>query len=452
MDKLGYTTNAKKQLDTNRAATTPTNSISPSKGKPQVRAILDSKGDLIRQAFLQRTFEANENDLTALDAIANGKWGPLAISIARGALDINGARYYGMTALTLAATENQQEMVKTLLSHGAEVDNGNVRGQTALILAAQNGNVSMMKCLISRGANINHRDGEGMTALHRVVASGNVEAARALIRAGADIDIADGNGNTPLTLALRAGRADMIRGFQAAGADLNRFDSEGNTPLIVAVKNGYVNGVKCLVELGADLNPTDNEGNTALIWASRNNNASLVDALMMDSEHLDANHRNAQGDTALTIAVKSGCTEAVKALLERSVDVNITDAAGNTPLMCAALDQRATSIAEILLKGKQKPDLTKRNNEGKMAIEIAASEWDGEDFASLLNHYLPADIVQNLRRTGMTWVNIKMDIAKYGVEKIIAAIEERKKWGELNQMEVLYEGIMKLISRAKHAS
>lgn len=458
MDKLGHAMNATKHatkpLDRREPPTAPTDTRSTSKGQPQLRSEQETHQSLIRQDFMRRTFEARGSCRTALNAITKGDLPHFKSSLASGELNINCARFYGLTALTLAATENRQEMVEELLNRGAQVDNSNVFGRTALMMAARRGNVSMMKRLISHGADINHQDGAGLTALHCAVRSGNVEAVRALIGSGADINIADVNGDTPFALALEGSEAhaDVIGELIQAGADLNRVDSEGKTLLIVAVRNGHAKRVKCLVTLGADLNATDKEGNTALIWASRNNKASLVDALMKGSEPLGKNHRNAQGDTALTVAVKGGCSEAVKALLDRGVDINVPDAAGNTPLICAASDEYGPSIAELLLRSKQKPDLTKRNNEGKTALEIAASEWDGVSFAALLAHYIPEDMIGELRRNGRM-IDIKWGLASMGTEKMLAAFEEREKSRRrLNQSELAGEANIELIARRERSS
>jgi ankyrin repeat protein len=57
------------------------------------------------------------------------------------------------------------ELVKLLITSGADVNQKNFRGTTALMIAAGDGEVSVVRYLLEKGADVNARDKDGNTAL-----------------------------------------------------------------------------------------------------------------------------------------------------------------------------------------------------------------------------------------------------------------------------------------------
>ena len=64
---------------------------------------------------------------------------------------------YDYTALMAAARKGHENIVKTLVEKGAEVDVKDNEGMTAIIMAAQYGRYEIVKFLIPRIANINDK-------------------------------------------------------------------------------------------------------------------------------------------------------------------------------------------------------------------------------------------------------------------------------------------------------
>ena len=64
---------------------------------------------------------------------------------------------YDYTALMAAARNGHENIVKTLVENGAEVDRKDNEGMSAIILAAQYGHYEIVKFLIPRVANINDK-------------------------------------------------------------------------------------------------------------------------------------------------------------------------------------------------------------------------------------------------------------------------------------------------------
>lgn len=67
---------------------------------------------------------------------------------------------------------------------GASIDHADAAGVTALILAAANDNEDALKVLIAAGAALDLQDAAGMTALSRGALAGHTGTVKALLDAG----------------------------------------------------------------------------------------------------------------------------------------------------------------------------------------------------------------------------------------------------------------------------
>ncbi|XP_030844192.1 ankyrin repeat domain-containing protein 50-like [Strongylocentrotus purpuratus] len=78
----------------------------------------------------------------------------------------------------MAAACGKLEVVKYLISEGAEVNRRNNEGSTALHSAAQEGYCDVIEYLISQGAEVNKGNNEGRTALQLAAQEGHYESLR----------------------------------------------------------------------------------------------------------------------------------------------------------------------------------------------------------------------------------------------------------------------------------
>jgi len=126
--------------------------------------------------------------------------------------------------VTIAAVQNDVEMLKLALGGGGNAGNITSRYDgTALIAAAHLGHADVVRLLIAAKAPLDHVNNLSWTALMESIVLGNggknhTDTLKALVDAGANINIPDRAGVTPLAHARSRGYAEMVKILEAAGA------------------------------------------------------------------------------------------------------------------------------------------------------------------------------------------------------------------------------------------
>ena len=123
----------------------------------------------------------------------------------------------GFTPLGLAVFFGHPETVDALLAAGADV---NLTSRESMkmpplgsAMAVQRNDIA--RTLIEHGANVNGKATNDLTALHTAAARGNVEAAKLLLEHGADVNAASTDGKTPLTYAQERDHPEMVEFLSA---------------------------------------------------------------------------------------------------------------------------------------------------------------------------------------------------------------------------------------------
>jgi ankyrin repeat protein len=240
----------------------------------------------------------------------------------------------GLTALILAARENDIESARLLLTAGADVNQTSNAGWTPLLMATNNRNYQFGKLLVERGADVNKANATAFTPLYLATDNRNIEGGdypvpkadmdhlefiKLLLTRGADPNARAG-GNTETRTIF------TMQWFMEAGA----------TPFIRAAQSGDTALMKLLLSHGADPKLKTNLGDTALSaaggigwvegvtyeWSKEEN----VEAIRMLLDlGLDPNTANGEGRTALMGAALKGRVEAIRLLVSRGADLNQKD-------------------------------------------------------------------------------------------------------------------------------
>ncbi|XP_078027960.1 NF-kappa-B inhibitor delta isoform X1 [Epinephelus lanceolatus] len=155
---------------------------------------------------------------------------------------LDAKEHKGKTALLVAVTANQPEIVQDLLSFGADINACDVKGQTALHLAAHYGLPGVLRAILSSrpAVNLEARNFEGMTPLHCAAISHSVTM-KALSSSGMqDINL------RPKAME----KLSCVEMLLSAGASLLSQEIKSNkTVLHLAVKEGNIDLVTYLLRI-----------------------------------------------------------------------------------------------------------------------------------------------------------------------------------------------------------
>jgi len=142
--------------------------------------------------------------------------------------------------------------VLTVLGEGRDINGKiNTDGDTYLIMASGKGNEQLVRTLLEKGADINRVNNNGHTALTMATTNGHINLARLFMEKGATLPERVGK-DTPLIKAAYGGNAEMIELLIAKGADVKAIGDNGGTALHAAASFGNAAAVRVLLDHGAD--------------------------------------------------------------------------------------------------------------------------------------------------------------------------------------------------------
>lgn len=202
-------------------------------------------------------------------------------------LDVAGSSMGGMMIssspeepLVLAAFNDDLGAVKELLQNGAKVDVlDEPYDATALDLAVSRGNREIVKALLEAGADANAKNEDNRTALMFVTSEASPEIIRDLVAAGADVNWRADDGAYVLLPVASNGNPEVLTALLEAGANVDAQNTDGRTALMFAAAQGNKDHVLILLEHGASVNLRDLEGKSALGFAMENQMAEVVKIL-----------------------------------------------------------------------------------------------------------------------------------------------------------------------------
>lgn len=260
----------------------------------------------------------------------------------------------GSSLLQRACKKGNLNEVIDLLERGADPNECDFCGFTCLHEAALNGDIEIVRYLISKGADVNKQalpDGDLETPLIDAADNGHYEIVKLLLESGADPLIYNNDGYTALTKIFNIhkddeGYDDIIKILEEAhskekGAqktnvstarspspdqivedpnesyfkDLLKKKNHSSAIYKYAAEGVKDLAVQYIIEGGRlDYKPD------IFILAARNGYVELVDILLGLVENFDINIQNACGLTALLASVGRNHLDVVKFLLERGAD------------------------------------------------------------------------------------------------------------------------------------
>lgn len=219
------------------------------------------------------------------------------------------------TALISAAWHNRAEIVRKLLSRGADASHRNQEGYSGLDYGMERGHRDVVAAFVDHWLDLarsaNRVDEiRALEAISIVIDSGSKAPLPGQLRP----DQPNASGYGPLAMACRWGSKERVRELLALGADPDaRSDSRyQSSPLMEATRDDNVEIARMLLAAGADVNLRDRHGDHALNWAAFFGHPAMVRFLVEHGSRLDFTGQSPEN--ALQIATREGHQEAASIL------------------------------------------------------------------------------------------------------------------------------------------
>jgi ankyrin repeat protein len=264
-----------------------------------------------------------------------------------------------------SAAERGPTVVSAALARGASIEEKGAGGRTALHVAASRGDAELVALLVSRGADPDARDASGATPLQLAARRGSTPCIGLLARASKEIDAASGpKKRTALHDAVLTADAAAVRALFDAHAAIDTKDADGKTALhLVAesVASRIALVAPVLLEEGADATIRDAHGMTPVHLAAHADAVALL--RLVPSFAFDV--ETPYGETPLDLALRYHRDAAAELLFV--ADAPTKRAARVPPLHEAARTDDIVRASALLGLGADPG----RVSDGKTALEIA---------------------------------------------------------------------------------
>ncbi|KDQ16232.1 hypothetical protein BOTBODRAFT_257835 [Botryobasidium botryosum FD-172 SS1] len=210
----------------------------------------------------------------------------------------------------------------------AAANEGNVGPGEESTSASFPSGADAVQVLLERSPYINHQSNAGVTALYRAVEAGSMEAIHWLLEHGADPNISKDH-IAPIhhahSLIGYAGGLEALRALVKAGAKVDKADIHNQTALNFAAEAGSAAAILFLLKAGANPRNLDREGRSALHFPakifSQPQGPEAMQALV--DAGVSVNLKDSHGDVPLSRAGRAGAGRAVLWLLEAGTRPNL---------------------------------------------------------------------------------------------------------------------------------
>ena len=261
-------------------------------------------------------------------------------------VDPNAVDNSGMSLLHCAVLKKQEAIITYLLKVRACSPRTQITktGATPLYDAARAGTYEMVKNLVTYGADPNVARKDGLTPLHQAAARGNLDMVKDLVQAGADVNAIAENGRTPIFYAAARGKASTVNFLLEKKAEINLSDKEGLTPLHCAAASGNVALVKFLVSKKANFAATANDGTTVLI-----SGAKFPEIVKFLADKMpNVNGVDKDGNSVMHLCAETADEETIRKLLFYSAKEDLPNKKGETPILLAARAGNLDMVKRLL--------------------------------------------------------------------------------------------------------
>ena len=300
-------------------------------------------------------------------------------------IDVSLKQDDGLNACHIAAKEGHLQILQMLLNNNQSfLDETGFYNSTPLYLAAWRGHLDVVKYLLTMGANVRTKVKDGGTAYHKASYEGYLGIVEALVQHDRScIDILDDNNCTPLSLATLRGHCNIVDFLLRSGADTNIKRNDGETVCCIAAYEGYLEIVKLLINSNPLLmEARNNNKHTPLYLAVFRNHFSVVKFLL--AMGADVRIKEKDGFTVYIAAAYKGYLEILKLLVTYNNSLlNEVNNINGTPLFLATWKGHEDVVRYLL---SMNVDVSIKHKDGLTVYNLAAREGHLNVLKVLLDH------------------------------------------------------------------
>ncbi|MBS7229521.1 ankyrin repeat domain-containing protein [Flavobacterium psychroterrae] len=323
-----------------------------------------------------------------------------------------------------AAYRGNTELVEYLITKGSDINFEDSHGTTPIAFAAGNGmlNSAVCEAFFKAGLDPKKKYNDDANILLLAIAfDKDLTLTDYLVTKGLSLKDVDKNGNTAFDYAARTGNVPLLKKLAEKGVKhtdnalliATQGTRRETTPLEtykylieeVKIKPTATNKsgdnvlhllvnkpnqgeiIAYFLAKGVDANKVNKEGNTPFMVAAGARETAALEKLLPVAKNI--NLQNPKGESALTMAVRSGTPEAVALLLNKGADVNVKDKDSNNLGVYLVQSYRPAGREANAAKD---PFEAKTKLLQEKGLNLAAAQKDG----STLYHYAIAKNDLNL--------------------------------------------------------
>jgi len=251
------------------------------------------------------------------------------------------------------------------------VDSIMIWDATPLMVASYIGNEEIVKLLIKHGADLNKVNSrDGLTALHIASLQNKLSVIEILISNGMDVNVKDLENKTALIYAIEKNNREIVEYLLKNNAKLPEENEIMNQVIHPAVLYGFQDLAGEIMKKGASLSSKDNNGRSLLHNAVIGMNIEWIDLLLR--KNVDVNKVDSFSRAPLHYSVELNQLDITKSLIQNGAEININDCTNRTPLNIAQDLDHIQIAAFLESKGGivSEPKIIKIENEGNKQSEI----------------------------------------------------------------------------------
>jgi len=289
--------------------------------------------------------------------------------------------------LIAAAERNYTDVINVMIRKGVNINLQDVNGNSALSTASENGNAELVKFLLSKGADrsqikpVHHSpfvipdikdDYQAPEIYIYGVRWGMIEIVKSMLNRGIPVDTLDSQGNNALGTAAGVNQTDITAFLLEQGADINLINGIGLSPIEHAISNDGIDAAFLIYKKGVKSIKNESE------WYVR----QLFAFISGKNKSTDAKDPDTEMNLLMTSAAKNH-PNTVQFLVKNGADINASYKSsqmrnrplnGSTPLIFALRDKSGPDAAFELIR--LRASLDNLNNSDESALLLAVYNAD----------------------------------------------------------------------------